>query len=151
MHMAADEEYELMPLTPLRRLEKEVQSIKELRSPTIDRDVIHELIESNLTTQRKLNKMLDSLEVLNTNFNEFLSLFKYASTEVKTKAKKSSSPSVSAGPGSMDTLVSQNERLIRSMEDLSKHIKKQVYETKYKPALAKKLSPGKPISYSRHR
>ena len=73
--MAADEEYELMPLTPLRRLEKEVQAIKELRSPTIDRDVIHELIESNLTTQRKLNKMLESLEILNTNFNEFISLF----------------------------------------------------------------------------
>lgn len=112
------EEYELVPLDPIRSLEKKVEKLEAaIKGKKINEEffeliktnqqVVDDLIKMNTETISKLTKLSASIENLVKRFDEFLKNFEIAKVEVG-EAKESD----------MKSLEEENRRLREMQEEL---------------------------------
>ncbi|MEM7825081.1 MAG: hypothetical protein QXO27_03870 [Candidatus Aenigmatarchaeota archaeon] len=135
------EEYELIPVSPLRRLEKRIEQIES--SPAVDvREIIHEIVDivrmnqqlvdelakANDSLRIELSKIPGRLEELSNSLNELLSYIKASATEEITTgvATESFKPLIEK----FDELIEANKKIIENndnmaslLEDISKKLR----------------------------
>lgn len=138
-----DEEYEIIPASPLRRLEKRIERIESSSSSSEIRNLIEQIIELIKTNQRviddiiksdaelrnEISKVPNKIDKLIDTMNEFMELLKAGAAEetVDEISKDVMKPVVEK----LDELVKQNktnleitQSLLESMETLDKRIKR---------------------------
>jgi methyl-accepting chemotaxis protein len=138
-----DEEYEIIPASPLRRLEKRIEKIESGSSTSEIRNLIEQIIELIKTNQRviddiiksdaelrnEISKVPNKIDKLIDTMNEFMELLKAGATEetVGEISKDVMKPVVSK----LEELVNQNktnleisQSLLESMETLDKRMKR---------------------------
>ncbi len=137
-----DEEYEIIPSSPLRKLEKRIQHI-ESTSPTSEvrnligqiieliktnQRIIDDVIKSNADLRNELSKLPVKIDRLLDSMSEFLGLLKAsASDETAETSKDIMAPVVEK----LDTLVKQNktsvevnQALLASIDAMDKRLKR---------------------------
>lgn len=147
-----EEEFELIPVSPLRKLEKRIEQLEarsnfagqELYREMIEiirmnQQIVDQLVKANDSLRIELSKLPVKLDELIKNLNELISFIK-ASAEEEVK------PTVDLKPlaEKLDNLikintkiVEDNEALLAVLDDLSKKLKK--------PALPPPLPMKKPL------
>jgi len=153
-----EEEFELIPVSPLRKLEKRIERLeakteftgKELYKEMIEiirmnQQIVDELVKANDALRIELSKLPLKLDELIKNLNELISF-------IKASAEEEAKPTTDLKPltDKLDKLikintklVEDNENLIATLEDLSKKLKRPVLPPP--PPIRKPLLPRKPI------
>lgn len=144
-------DYELVPMGPLRRLEKrlekmekehDVESGEKVVDDMLDilksnQSLFNQLVETNVSLQEKIDDLLDELREVADGMNEFLELLEAASetpggmTEVEPGAQQ---PSDSGGSGMADVaekmsdtleqVVASNKDMAESLDRMERRMKK---------------------------
>jgi hypothetical protein len=117
------EEYELIPISPLRRLEKRIDQLEQ--SPGTDpKDFFHELVDivrmnqqlvdelikANDSLRVELSRLPGKIEDLTKNLSELISYIRAAATEEVTGGTESSEPLI----GRLDQLIETNKKIVES-------------------------------------
>lgn len=118
----AEEEYEVIPTSPLRRLEKRISKVEAASSSSQIQKLIEQIIELIKSNQRiiddvikadselrnEMSKLPGRIDVLVSSMNEFIELLKVSATEeaVAGVSKDVMEPLVNK----MDELVNQNKK-----------------------------------------
>jgi hypothetical protein len=134
------EEYELIPISPLRRLEKRIEEI-EAKSQSIDtreifkeiidivrmnQQIVDELTKANDALRIELSKLPSRMEDLINNLNELISF-------IKASAGEEMAPVESFKPlaEKLDVLIETNKKLIENnqailsaLEEIDKKLRK---------------------------
>jgi uncharacterized coiled-coil protein SlyX len=139
------EEYELIPVSPLRRLEKRIDQLES--SPDFNvKDVIHEIVDivrmnqqlvdelakSNDALRIELSKIPGRLEDLTSNLNELLSYIKASATEEIASAgvtPDTFKPMIEKFDQLIETnkkIIENNENVTSLLEDVSRKIRPMV-------------------------
>ena len=160
-----EEEYELVPLSPIRRLEKRLErleasrgvDVKEFLREIVDivrmnQQLVDELAKANDALRIEISKLPGRLEELISNLNELLSY-------IKASASEAAIPGEAFKPlvEKLDQLIEGNKKLIESNSEVVSALE-EIKEKLKKPALPKpppkllpkpkvlpKLPPKKPI------
>ena len=149
-----DDEYELIPLSPIRRMRKRIRKLED--SPGLDaRDFFKELVEmvrmnqqiveeiakANDALRIEISKLPARLDELISNLNELLSF-------IKASAVEESAPAGSLKPllEKMDAMIDGNKKIvegtqamIEAVDDLGEKIKKPK-----RPTFRRLLPPSRP-------
>ena len=120
--MEMEEEYEIIPTSPVRRLEKRISKVESVSSSSEVRKLIEEIIELIKSNQRVIDDVIKSdaqlrneisrlpgkIDELLSNMKEFMDLLKASSTEetMSDISKDVMQPLVKK----MDELVQQNKQ-----------------------------------------
>lgn len=127
--LSKDEEYELIPLSPIRRLEKRMEKI-ESTSPALDvgeffrelvaiirmnQEIVDELAKSNDSLRIELSKLPGKLQEVSSNLGELINYIKAATIEETVKP-----PSENLKPltDKLDQLIDVNKKLTEGNETL---------------------------------
>lgn len=151
----AEEEYELVPLSPIRRLEKRLEKLesstgidaKEFLREIVDiirmnQQLVDELAKANDALRIEISKLPGRLEELISNLNELLSYIKASATEAAIPTE-SFKPLVEK----LDQLIEGNKKLIESNSEVVS-VLEEIKEKLKKPSLTPvppKVLPPKPI------
>lgn len=156
------EEYELIALSPLRRLEKRIDEIEQ--SPAIDvkeffhelvdilrmnQELVDELVKTNDALRVELSRLPGRIEDLTRNVGELLTYIKAAATEEITSGVKSVGPTVEQSPGvieKLNQLVETNKKIVETNETISDLL--ETIENKLRPSLSIRkpmMLPPKPL------
>ncbi len=151
-----DEEYELIPMSPIRRLEKRMRKMED--SPGMDtRDFFKEIVEMVRMNQQivdeiakaddalriEISKLPAKLDELISHLNELLSF-------IKASAVEESSPTESLKPmlEKMDALIESNKKvaegtqsMLESVDELSDKLRK----SKMKPPMRRLFPPSRTV------
>ena len=133
-----EEEYELVPMTPLRRLEERMKGLEtqkggDLREFVLDvmdlvktnQRLVNDIVRSNAELKAELSKLPSKLDLLASQWEELLKLLRVAaSTEVTTPEGVTTK---------FDKLIELNQKIIESNQ--------AILETMRKPA-----SPGASVA-----
>ena len=127
-----DEEFELIPLSPLRRLEKRVTElesesgvdIKEFFHELVDiismnQQLVDQLAKANDSLRIELSRLPGRIEELVNNVGELLSYIKAAAVEETTGQVGISSESLKPLTEKMDKLVDLNKKIVDNNETLT--------------------------------
>jgi hypothetical protein len=122
----AEEEYEIIPTSPLKRLEKRISKVESSTSSSQIQKLIEQIIELIKSNQRviddvikadselrnEISKIPGRIDNLIVNMNEFIELLKASATEetVAGMSKEAMEPLV----GKMDELVNQNKKAVET-------------------------------------
>ncbi len=136
-------EFELIPLHPLRRLEKRIEKIESF-SPTIDvreflkelldiikmnQGLVDELVKVNSALRIELSRLPAKLDELVSKLGELLSIIKAAATEETTPPSESSKPFVEKIEKLVEAnkkIVESNESVLSALEEIEKRLRKPV-------------------------
>jgi methyl-accepting chemotaxis protein len=148
-----DEEYELIPMSPIRRLEKRMSKIEE--SPGVDtkdffkeiveiirmnQQIVDEMARANDALRIELSKLPAKLDEMISNLNELVSFIKASAIE-------------EAGPGEslkpllekMDALIEGNKKMAEGMqatvESIEEMGEKMRSSTPMRPPMRRLLPP----------
>ncbi|MEM5773321.1 MAG: hypothetical protein QXL86_03840 [Candidatus Aenigmatarchaeota archaeon] len=123
------EEFEIVPLSPLRRLEKRIEKLESV-SPAVDvkeifkevvdvlrmnQQIVNELSKSNDALRLELSKLTIKLEDLTTKLNELISFVKAAATEEGFQLEDEATKSLA---GKISELIESNRRIAQSNETM---------------------------------
>lgn len=153
-----DEEFELIPVSPLRKLEKRIEQLEAKSSFTgqelykemieiirMNQQIVDQLVKANDALRIELSKLPLKLDELIKNLNELISFIK-ASAEEETKPATDLKPLTEK----LDKLVKintklaeDNEALLSTLDELSKKLKRPVLPPP--PLIKKPLLPRKHI------
>lgn len=146
-----EQEFELIALSPLRRLEKRIEKI-ENTSPTIDvRDFLKEIVDivkmnqglvdelakANDALRIELSRLPGRLEELISKLDDMLSLLKAAATEEVTGAPETFKPLLEK----IEQLIEANKKIVDSNEAMLSTIS-EIEKKLRRPAI---LPPPRPI------
>lgn len=122
----AEEEYEIIPTSPLKRLEKRISKVESSSSSSQIQRLIEQIIELIKSNQRviddvikadselrnEISKIPGRIDNLIVNMNEFIELLKASATEetVAGMSKEAMEPLVEK----MDELVNQNKKAVET-------------------------------------
>jgi len=122
----AEEEYEIIPTSPLKRLEKRISKVESSTSSSQIQNLIEQIIELIKSNQRviddvikadselrnEISKIPGRIDNLIVNMNEFIELLKASATEetVAGMSKEAMEPLVEK----MDELVNQNKKAVET-------------------------------------
>jgi chromosome segregation ATPase len=151
-----DEEYELIPMSPIRRLERRMRKIED--SPGVDtRDFFKEILEMVRMNQQivdEIAKADDALRIeiskLPAKMDELISHLNELLSFIKASAVEETGPAESLKPmlEKMDALIEGNKKIaegtqsmLESIDELSEKMRK----TGVKPPLRRLLPPRKPM------
>ena len=157
MTEAKEEEYELIPVSPLRRLEKRIEALeaktrvneKDLYREMIEimklnQEIVDELVKANDALRIELAKLPGKIDELIKNVGELLKLIK-ASAEEELQPRNELKPLTEK----MDKLIEINEKLVEDNENLLIMLDKLSKKLKPLPPpphlLKKPLLPKRPI------
>jgi len=124
----AEEEYEIIPTSPLRRLEKRISKVEVSSSSSQIQKLIEQIIELIKSNQRiiddlikadselrnEISKLPGRIDSLVSNMNEFVELLKASATEeaVSGISKDAMEPLVNK----MDELIKQNKKNVEASQ-----------------------------------
>lgn len=150
-----EEEYELIPLSPLRKLEKRVAQlesasgvdVKEFFHELVDivkmnQQLVDELIKANDALRIELSRLPSRIEEMTKNLGELISYIKAATVEevapVGTESFKVLSEKI-------DRLVELNKKIVESNETLTSLL--ETIDKKLRPTIPvrKPMLPPKPM------
>ena len=118
------EEYELIPVSPLRRLEKRIEQV-EASTPAIDvkevfrevvdivrmnQQLVDELAKANDALRIELSKLPGRMEEMINNLNELISFIKASASEEAAPSGESFKPLVDK----LDVLIETNKKIIEN-------------------------------------
>jgi hypothetical protein len=153
-----ESEFELIPMSPLRKLEKRIEKI-ETSTPTIEiRDflkdvvdiirmnqgIVDELVKANDSLRIELSRLPVKLDVLISKEDELLSIIKASSTEetAPTSESKPLGDKIGQLVEANKRIVESNEAMLAAIEEIEKRLKKPVI---LRPPLARKPLPPKKL------
>jgi methyl-accepting chemotaxis protein len=137
------EEYELIPLSPLRRLEKRIEqletaspgaNVQEIFKEVIDivrmnQEIVDELAKANDALRIEISKLPSKMDDLINNLNELISFIKASATEEISSNTESFGPII----GKLDELIQTNKKIAESnqavmnaLEEMDKRFRKPV-------------------------
>lgn len=138
-----DHEYELIPISPLRKIEKRLESIEGTRSNFDSKDFYHELVEiirmnqqlvdelakANDALRIELSRLPSRLEDMISKLDELISYIKSSATEPESSHE--SNEEMKSMIGKMTEILESNKKIAESnkeltdsIEDMNKKIKK---------------------------
>jgi len=138
-----EEEYEIIPISPLRRLEKRMEQIesvspavnvKEIFREVVDvmrmnQQIVNELSKANDAMRLELSKLAQKLEELTNNLNELLSYIKAAAVEESPQpqdATKNLSDKVNELVEANKKMANSNEAVLSILEEIDKKLRRPV-------------------------
>jgi uncharacterized phage infection (PIP) family protein YhgE len=122
------EEYEIIPISPLRRLEKRIEQL-EAMSPAVDvkeifrevvdvlrmnQQIVTEISKSNDALRLEISKLTVNLQELTVRLNELLSYIKAAATEESFQPEDTTK----GLKEKMNELVEANKKIAQSNEEM---------------------------------
>jgi len=156
------EEYELIPLSPLRRLEKRIDEIeqspdigvKEFFHELIDilrmnQELVDELVKTNDALRVELSRLPGRIEDLTRNVGELLTYIKAAATEEITTGAQPAGPAVEQSPDmveKLNQLVETNKKIVETNETITDLL--GTIENRLKPSVTIKkpmMLPPRPL------
>jgi chromosome segregation ATPase len=128
--MAKEDEFELIPLSPIRKLEKRIAQLemsganidtKEFFQEFVDivkmnQQLVDELIKANTALRVELSRLPGKIGEMTKGVNELLSYIKAAAIE---EANPAASESFKVMPEKMDRLIELNKKIVESNETLA--------------------------------
>lgn len=124
-----EKEYELVPLTPLRKLEKRIEKLeasmgyfdpREFYKDLVDilrinQEIVSELVKSNESLRSEISKLPMKIDSLIEKMDEFLELIKAAAEE----EKKIESPDLTK---KLEELVNLNKQILKRYSSVEEHL-----------------------------
>jgi len=135
------EEFELIPMSPLRRLEKRIEKV-ESSSPTIDvreflkelldilkmnQGLVDELAKANDALRVELSRLPGKLDELISRLDELLSIIKASAIEEVTGSPESFKPMTEKVEQLVETskkIIETNEAMLSAMEEIGRKLKR---------------------------
>ena len=125
-----EKEYELVPLTPLRKLEKRIEKLeasmgyfdpREFYKDMVDilrinQEIVSELVKSNESLISEISKLPLKIDGLIEKIDEFLELIKAAAEE---EEKKIEVPELSK---KLDELINLNKQILKRYSSIEEHL-----------------------------
>ena len=142
--MAKSEEYELVPIKPIKDLKQEINKLREELKKHIKEDGktkgFTKILNSNLQTKKQVDSLMKSFNTLNDNINNLLKLFEALETEDEQVEGEVTQFQVVLEK--LANLEDNHKKLHDSVHDLSDALKRSTY-------LHHKLPSGVPIVYKK--
>lgn len=153
-----EQEFELIPLSPLRRLEKRIEKI-ESTNPAIDiRDflkeivdivkmnqgLVDELVKANDSLRIELSRLPGKLEELISKLDDILSLLKAAATEETTAAPETFKPLLEKIEQLIEAnkkIVDSNEAMLSTISEIEKKLRLAALPPRPVPPIVKRPIP----------
>jgi ABC-type transporter Mla subunit MlaD len=147
-----DEEYEIIPVSPLRKLEKRMEQL-ETTTPTVDtkeifrevvdvmrmnQQIVNELSKANDAMRLELSKLVQKLEDLTNNLNELISYIKAAAVEEAPQAQETTghlAQKINELVDANKKIVESNQTVLSVLDEMEKHIRRPILS----------LPPRKPL------
>jgi len=147
-----DEEYEIIPISPLRKLEKRMEQL-ETTTPTVDtkeifrevvdvmrmnQQIVNELSKANDAMRLELSKLVQKLEDLTNNLNELISYIKTAAAEEAPQAQETTgrlAQKINELVDANKKIVESNQTVLSVLDEMEKHIRRPILS----------LPPRKPL------
>lgn len=145
------DEFELIPVTPIRRLEKRIDDLEKSSGSGVDtreffkelveivrmnQQIVDELAKANDALRIEISKLPSKIEDLVNNLNELLSYIKASAAEEPAQAAQTS---VSPLIEKLDQLIESNKKIVESHQNVLTAIEEMDKKLK-RPAL-----PGMPL------
>ncbi|MEM5874875.1 MAG: hypothetical protein QW641_03035 [Candidatus Aenigmatarchaeota archaeon] len=152
-----EEEFELIPVSPLRKLEKKIEEIESAKQlldikeflkdivgiVKMNQEVVHQIVRANDALTIELSKIPGKLDTLISNLNELLTYIKLGSSEEEKEAPKKEETK-----GIESELITQliennkrilelNERIVATLEEIEKRTRRPTLPPLKKPELTK--------------
>lgn len=153
-----EEEFELIPVSPLRKLEKKIEEIESTKQlldvkeflkdivgiVKMNQEVVHQIVRANDALTIELSKIPGKLDTLISNLNELLTYIKLGSSE----EEKEAAPKKEETKGMESELITQllennkrilelNERIVATLEEIEKRTRRPALPPLKKPELTK--------------
>ncbi|MCD6371876.1 MAG: hypothetical protein J7L39_04130 [Candidatus Aenigmarchaeota archaeon] len=158
MQESKEREYELVPVTPLRKLEKRIEKIeasigyfdsRELYKDIVDilrinQEIVAELVKSNEALRVEISKLPLKIETLVDKLDEFIELIKAAGEEEVSKIEEKSSKDLEK---KLEELITINKKIAEnysSMLEYLSEIENRLRKLTVVRPIPKKLIPRKP-------
>jgi ferric iron reductase protein FhuF len=149
------EEFELIPVTPLRRLEKRIEELEKKASINerelyreiiqivrMNQEIVDALIKANDSLRIELSKLPLKLEELTKKIDELIELIKVAGEEeTESKVSVDNKPLIEKIEKLTEInnkILENNEALISLLEEISKKLTKPLPPIPPKPPIASK-------------
>ena len=136
------EEYEIVPISPLRRLEKRIERLEETLSKRSGREfvkeivdiikmnqlIVDELVRSNESLKMEISKIPGRLDTLISQLNELLNYVKMSVTEevFSPEALKPLTQKMEKIAENIKELTEINKTLLEAMEKIEKRMEKKI-------------------------
>jgi uncharacterized protein YeeX (DUF496 family) len=124
----AEEEYEVVPVTPIKHLEKRLKKLEEEREMVSLRGFVHEVMDLVKSNQglideivRADNRLRDELSRIPTKIDELLAEWKDFISLLREIGKAPAGVSTDVA-GRLDRLIEQNEEMIENQREILKAI-----------------------------
>lgn len=154
MSTREDEEFELIPLSPIRRMEKRIDRLENTTGGVdvreffrelvaiirMNQEIVDELAKSSDALRIELAKLPAKLDEVTRNLNELISYIRAAATEEGTQI---SSEAFRPLADKLDQLIATNQKIIENNENVSGLL--ESIEKKFKPPLPPKPPMFRPI------
>ncbi len=115
--MPHKEEYELMPVKPIRELKKEIQKLKnELKKEDGSSKVLTKVLNSNIQIQKKIEAMLKENKRISDNLKNVVSVFESFEAEEEENVKED-----------VQELKEQNKQILQKLDDLNSVLQRATY------------------------
>jgi chromosome segregation ATPase len=152
--MPKEEEYELVPISPLRRLEKRIEKLeasvgsepKEFYKEIVDiirinQQIVDELVKANSTLRIELSRLPSKLDQLVSKLDELLTYIK-ASAEAEVEVTKPTFD-VETLVKKIDELIASNRKISSDLQNVLKGLEE--VGKRFRPLpIRKPLIPPKP-------
>lgn len=149
-----EEEFELVPLSPIRRLEKRIEKLESTSAGLdvkeffrelvaiirMNQEIVDELAKANDALRIELSKIPGRLDELTRNLNELLTYIKAAAAEEATQISPEAFKSLAE---KMDQLIETNKKIIENNDTMTSLL--ESIEKKLRPPLPPKPPILKPI------
>jgi uncharacterized protein YukE len=151
------EEFEIVPLSPLRRLEKRIEKLESV-SPAVDvkeifkevvdvlrmnQQIITEMSKSNDALKLEISKTVIQLQELISKLNELLSYIRMAATEESFGSQdlvtKNLTEKINELIDSNKKIAQSNEEMISILEEIEKKIARPIVPPPIKRPLPQKM------------
>ena len=136
----SQEEYELVALSPVRRLEKRIDELESTKGVDVgeflkeivdivkmNQQLVNEMAKANDSLRIELSKIPGRLEALTNNLNELLSYIKVSATEETTGGGESYKPLVERLDQLIETnkkILEGNQNMLTTLDEIDRKLKK---------------------------
>lgn len=149
-----DEEFELIPLSPVRRLEKRIDKLENTTGGVdvreffrelvaiirMNQEIVDELAKSSDALRIELAKLPAKLDEVTRNLNELISYIRAAATEEGTQLSQETFRPLAE---KLDQLISTNQKMVENNENVSGLL--ESIEKKLKPPLPQRPPILRPL------
>jgi uncharacterized protein YceH (UPF0502 family) len=138
-----EDEYELIQLSPLRKLEKRIDQLETATNfdakaffqefvdiVKMNQQLVDEVIKANNTLRVELARLPGKMEEMTRSLNELVSFIKAAAIE---EANPASAESFKVMPDKLDKLIELNKKIVESNESLTNLM--EVMDKKMRPVM----------------